>query len=192
MGAFAAIGRLGRVVFVIVAAPVTLVVASPFILLAAIGVLLLGSCAVIQFVPISSAEVPVPEIEATVKLESFFVLDDETRHSGQYLTVSTRRGVVSKELSWSSQRRTNIYLVGTDIAVLAPDDEYLVQTSAAKFTNLPRGIPSDSWQYLGAFDGKRHLAFFPPAELRECIPDNRKQPTSARSEYREPRCVPPD
>lgn len=186
------IARIGRSIFVVAAAATTFVISIPLLLLIVSVVALLGLYVISQLIPVASAEVLVREVNAKVKLEMFFVLDDETQHSGRYLTVSTPSGMVSKELSWASQKRISIYLAGADIAVLAPGDEYLVQAGTTKFVQLPQDIAPDSWQYLGAFDGRRHLAFFPATELTECVPGGEKRLTSPRIKHRESRCQSPN
>ncbi|MGM4894817.1 hypothetical protein [Tardiphaga sp. 839_C3_N1_4] len=168
--------------------PVIVVVSTPLLLLILASITIAGLYTAAQFIPVATAEVFIPKLNATVTLQQFFVMGDGIARSGRYLSVVTPRGTASKELSWSSQIRTSIYLSGNDVAVLGPGDEFVVKTDTLQSLAITRTTNSGTWSYLGAFDGRSGLAFFKPNEQRECIPSLRQDSWLPRSDSREHSC----
>jgi hypothetical protein len=129
-------------------------------------------------VPAHSAEIRIPEIGATVRLDFHYTWS--VHDDGRYLTVRTRRGSTTVGIcgyKWTHRARTSVYLTEDGkVAVLGSENG----CDALASVN-PLGItarfqePSESWRYLGAFDFtpvtyERALRFFPASEQRECVP----------------------
>ena len=127
--------------------------------------------------PVETAEVAVPDSDATVRLEFYGVLDWNHDHdSGRYLVLKSAAGEVRQNMSafdWVHWPRTSIYLIDDGrIAVLGPThDDYVVDPKRRTIDSLRYGTASDAWTYFGAFDFKDNkLKFIPASEQRECTP----------------------
>lgn len=175
--------------------------AAPFVLLA------LLCCGAIAYLylstkfgpPAYSASVSVPELDARIRLE-FYMIWDETKESGRYLTISTSRASVRTEIAgfdWSHNARTSIYETSEHkIAVLGPmESDYIFDPQTMTLKESLAYASSIGWNYLGAFDfggASRTLQFFPALQQSECIPMRmssdeswRKMP---RADYRKRDC----
>jgi hypothetical protein len=154
-----------------------------------------GSWCIVRsmLVPAETAEVALPNLEATIGLE-FYGLDG-SNHSGRYVVVKNAAGEVRQGMSafdWAHWPRTSIYLIGDGrVAVLGPTyDDYVVDPKRRTIDSLWYGIRSDTWTYFGAFDFKdKKLMFIPASEQRECTPTRGiTDPSATRPQGRGDQC----
>jgi hypothetical protein len=145
-------------------------------------------------VPVETAEVALPGLDATLRLEFYDVLDWRN-DSGRRLILTTATGEVRQHISavdWAHWPRTSIYLLDDGrIAVLGPTyDDYIVDPKRRTIDGLWHGTASDTWRYFGAFDFKgQNLGFIPASEQRECTPTRGiTDPTATRPQGRDDRC----
>jgi hypothetical protein len=97
----------------------------------------------------------VETVHTNVRLE-FYLVWDETKDDGRYLTISSPAGRKTFEIcgfDWAHRSRTNLYLTkNNNIAVEGPDHyDYVVALDTLKTTTWPGPVPAD-WTYLGAFE----------------------------------------
>jgi hypothetical protein len=146
---------------------------APFVALAVLAVLGLTFVYVSsQTIPAHSAEVFSPELNLGVKLKFYYTWGD--RDSGRYISVTTPYGVAKGNIDgwdWLFNARTNIYVTHEgNVAIIGPHQaDYIVDSKTLKLKTLTSDSSSDSWKYLGAFDLKGSLKFFPASDERECI-----------------------
>ena len=145
------------------------------------------------------AEASVPELNTTIKLELHRVWD-EAEESGRYLTVSTQKASVRREIhgfDWAHNARTSIYETSEhEIAVLGVHQaDYVIDLRRMELKDLSSYASSVGWTYIGAFDfgGASHtLQFFPASQQPECIPmrssSDEYWPKMSRAEYRKEDC----
>ena len=131
----------------------------------------LGYC---QLVPAASAKAFVAELNTSVKLELYWVLDVRNS-SGRYLVIDSPKGRISSDVGgfdWAHWSRTSLYVTqDRKIAVLGVlYSDYIIDPSNLTIENLAGEVASDGWTYLGAFDGGSYLKFIPATAQRECIP----------------------
>jgi hypothetical protein len=145
-----------------------------------------------MLVPSETAEVALPNFDATLGLEFYLTWGNE---SGRYLVLRDAAGVIRKDMfafDWAHWPRTSLYLIGDGrVAVLGPTyDDNVVDPKRRTIDGLWYGTPSDTWTYFGAFDFKNNkLAFIPASEQRECTPTRGiTDPSDTRPQGRNDRC----
>jgi hypothetical protein len=147
-------------------------------------------------IPAETVEVAVPDLDVTLRLEFYRVLDWKLdKDARRYLVLRTTAGEVRRNMpafDWVHWARTSIYQMGDGrIAVLGPTyDDYVVDPKRRTIDSLWYGTTSDTWIYFGAFDFKgERLMFIPASEQRECTPTRGiTDPSATRPQGRADRC----
>jgi hypothetical protein len=163
-----------------------------------------GLAAYFSIIPAYSADHDVEAVRTNVLLE-FYMVWDETKEDGRYLTISSptgRRTVKMCGFDWAHRSRTGLYLTEDNkLAVMGPKecDYIIVNVETLKLANV-RPAASEGWTYLGAFqivlesDYKtRKLRFIDASEQAECIEMAIESwsPTLPRNHARREDCQPP-
>ena len=151
-----------------------LVLALPLGVILALALTVSGFLLFTQLVPAVSAKAFVAELDTSVKLELYGVLDVRNS-SGRYLVIDSPKGRISSNIAgfdWAHWSRTSLYLTeDRKIAVLGVlCSDYIIDPSNLTIENLAGNAASDGWTYLGAFDGGSNLKFIPATAQRECNP----------------------
>lgn len=176
-----------------------MLVAIPAILIVTLLLLIGAGVGYYSFVPAFAAQTVIHEVNARVKLEFYYVID-EGKGSGRYLTIDTTKGSTTIPLTafdWAHNARTSIYLTTTGmIGIVEPTSgrDILFSPETHSVTEA-HNMESQSWTYIGAFDYNgatynREFRFYSREQQPECIP-TLGQPASdyqVRKNARQPRC----
>ena len=174
-----------------------LVLALPLGVILVLALTISGYLLFTQLVPAASAKAFVAELNTSVRLELFWVLDVRNS-SGRYLVIDSPKGRISGNIAgfdWAHWSRTSLYLTeDRKIAVLGVVySDYIIDPSNLTIENLAGSVASDGWTYLGAFDGGLDLKFIPATAQRECNPTRMSEETpllqgAARQQSRHASC----
>lgn len=150
-----------------------LVLAFPLSIILVLALTISGYLLFTQLVPAASAKAFVAELNTSVELDLYMVLD--VNSSGRYLVIDSPKGRISSNIAgfdWAHWSRTSLYLTqDRKIAVLGVlYSDYIIDPSNRTIENLAGEVASDGWTYLGAFDGGSNLKFIPATAQRECTP----------------------